>query len=997
MATNHESVAQWQDALLPHVVDRLARDRPDAKYGEWVTSSSVITITYVQLANIINGLAWLLVEQLDGPGSYGAHAEVLAYVGANDVRYSALVLAANKAGYTIFVTSPRNSPAAHRALFGRLKCRTLITSNPIPPPANAIFDAVKPLHHFTVPSVEELLIKQYPPYTLNKTFQELRQTHMVVMHTSGSTGLPKPLIWTHETCTQVLNANGCQTPGEIPSVNSLISGKRVIVTLPPFHGALLAQLLVGAIPYGNVVIAPIASPIPTAHGVVDALKQSPADVAILVPSVVAELAHNEELLDYCAANLKTIIYIGGDLPQDLGDRVASRIYLRCLWGATETGIVPQLLPSELLPSALGRTLWRYALADMQPCFTVPGMQQLEEYRTKDLFEPHPSIPDLWCWRARSDDIIVFLNGEKTNPISMEQHIMASNPEVSGALVIGAQKLQAALLIEPVSDLPLTTAEQAALIERIWPSIEESNRTAPAHACVEKSFVLVIPTDRRLIRAPKGTFMRSANISQYTEEIEKLYKNADVLSINNGDFTSDTRQHVAPTGLDATTRLIRQQILAVTAWPSLDNDDNLFDRGMDSLQGLQLTRTLRRIFYHPGFALSTVYQNPTVSQLVTAILTPNVTIQNERGSMEDLLATYRKLIHHIPVSKETAEHPKQASEQVNVFLTGSTGIIGTHLLQALLSRDRIARIFCLNRGKDGGRDAQYKNFVAAGIPTSQLDKRVTFIRVNVESPFLGLDSTLYDSLRSEINLIVHAAWPVNFNLPLSAFRPQLAALDTPAPFGYGRAKFLAELLVDAGGRHLGSKVATTVIRVGQVAGPVNSPGIWNPREWLPSLVLSSLHLGQISDSLGPRFDNVDFVPVDLLSDILVDLATAATTRTADNAATVFNLRNPQLVSWSTLLSAVVAIQPLQIVSPATWLASLRASSEADYEHVAANPAVKLLHFFEGLWAIHADTEQVPMQPLVVEKALEASPAMRKLDAVKVEWMHKWVEEWVAARK
>lgn len=86
MAANHESVAQWQDALLPHVVDRLARDRPDVKYGEWVTSSSVITITYAQLANIINGLAWLLVEQLNGPGSYGAHAEVLAYVGANDVR-----------------------------------------------------------------------------------------------------------------------------------------------------------------------------------------------------------------------------------------------------------------------------------------------------------------------------------------------------------------------------------------------------------------------------------------------------------------------------------------------------------------------------------------------------------------------------------------------------------------------------------------------------------------------------------------------------------------------------------------------------------------------------------------------------------------------------------------------------------------------------------------------------------------------------------------------
>jgi hypothetical protein len=48
--------------------------------------------------------------------------------------------------------------------------------------------------------------------------------------------------------------------------------------------------MVGAVPYGNVVIAPVAAAIPTAKAVVDALKKTPADVAILVPSVVAELA-----------------------------------------------------------------------------------------------------------------------------------------------------------------------------------------------------------------------------------------------------------------------------------------------------------------------------------------------------------------------------------------------------------------------------------------------------------------------------------------------------------------------------------------------------------------------------------------------------------------------------------------------------------------------------------------------------------------------------------
>lgn len=104
MPSEHERTARWQNSLLPHVVERLAREMPDAKYGEWVAESHVVVITYAQLANIINGLSWLLVEQLNGPGNYGSSPEVLAYVGTNDVRYSALVLAAAKAGYTVRVS-----------------------------------------------------------------------------------------------------------------------------------------------------------------------------------------------------------------------------------------------------------------------------------------------------------------------------------------------------------------------------------------------------------------------------------------------------------------------------------------------------------------------------------------------------------------------------------------------------------------------------------------------------------------------------------------------------------------------------------------------------------------------------------------------------------------------------------------------------------------------------------------------------------------------------
>ncbi|KAI0388907.1 putative NRPS-like enzyme [Xylariaceae sp. FL0594] len=1059
--TDRERLAGCEDDLIPHAVDRLAREVPDDVYAEWVTEDRVIAMTYSQLANLVNGLAWWLVDKLGGPGSYGPDAEVLAYVGPNDARYGALVLAAIKAGYVLFVTSPRNSGDAHRELFAHLHCRTLLTSDPVPPPGRLVLDAVNPPRHLAVPSVEQFLSKKHSPYQLDKTLADLLKTPFVIMHTSGTTGLPKPIIWTHETCAQVLKSKS-RPPGNTVE-RELLNGKRVIVTLPPFHGALLAQLMVGAVPYGNVVIAPVATAIPTAKAVVDALKKTPAEVAILVPSVVAELAQDPELLDYCAVHLKTIMYIGGDLPQSVGDKVASKVYLRCLWGATETGIVPQGLHRNYSPyDARSGTLWRYiqfhrcvgaafeevadgvhelvirrdkALEGTQPCFTVPGIDQLEEYRTKDLFEKHEGLP-MWCWRARADDIIVFLNGEKTNPISMEQHIMAANPEVGGALVIGAQRFQAALLIESTSKTPLTTAEQAALIERIWPSVEEANRSAPAHARVEKSFILVLPVNRPLIRAGKGTFMRGPSISQYQDEIERLYANSEVIpDADEDDSAPETAIYTLT--LEESTRLVRHHVRAVTDWDKLKDDANFFERGMDSLQGLRLVRAVRRAFHRHDFALSSIYQNPTVSQLARVLVhRGDSDAQDEWNDVENLIGTYRGLIQRIEVPKARAAD-RTTSKTVNVLLTGSTGTVGTHLLHALLSDEGIGHVFCLNRGDDGGEASQHAGFARNRFEAGVLDNRVTFIQADLQQPLLGLDKSTYESLRAKVGLMVHAAWPVNFNLALSAFRPQFAAVVNlltlaaeasskfvlvssvaavgrdayakeevaedwvlSSPFGYGRAKYIAEVLVDAAAQHFQGLVPTTVLRIGQVAGPVKKAdaGSWSAKEWFPSMVLSSLHLGKVPDELGP-FDQIDFVPVDMLAAVMVQLAKAPPPSSSPDKAIVFNVRNPHPTAWKDLLPTVVKARepPLQVVSPKAWLAALRESVDADGDDdhddddatagvYQRNPAIKLLGFFDRLWS------QAASHNMEIGRALAESAYLRELEPVGLAWMSKWVGQW-----
>lgn len=273
--------------------------------------------------------------------------------------------------------------------------------------------------------------------------------------------------------------------------------------------------------------------------------------------------------------------------------------------------------------------------------------------------------------------------------------------------------------------------------------------------------------------------------------------------------------------------------------------------------------------------------------------------------------------------------------------------------------------------------------------------------------------------------------MNFNLPLGAFRPQLAGLvgllslsaaaaarfvfvssvsavggaagaapeevlratDAPYANGYARSKFLCELLCDAAAGHLGPAVPVTIARV---SGPGSA---WKRSEWLPSLVISSLtHLGCLPDSLGPMFSLVDWVPSDVVADVVVDLALAEPCPgSEESTARVFNIRNPRTKEWKDLLPAItqearrrLGGEP-RVVSSSAWLDRLVESDQELDENKAvaasANPAAKLIEFYRGLFG-----ESVShVKPMAVEAALVGSATLCDMPAVSPEWMRKWVEE------
>jgi len=791
---------------------------------------------------------------------------------------------------------------------------------------------------------------------------------------------------------------------------------------------------------------------------VSALKVAPAEVAFLVPSIAADLAHSPPLLEYCSQHLQLILYAGGDLPQAVGDKIATKVPVRCQYGASEIGLTAQLLSPEMkaadwrwiryhhnlglefeqvLPGMFELTVKRDPkLEQYQLPFTIgPSLQHLQVYRSRDLFEKHPTIPDCWGWRARADDIIVFLNGEKTNPVSMEQHVIANNKDISAALVVGMQRFQAALLVEPAQSLgKLDSGEVAALIDTIWPSVDEANKVTPAHARVEKSLILLTAPEKPMIRSGKGTIQRQGTVAQYTAEIDELYLKVDTDSSNAERASVDTND------ANQVSQFIRRSVSYINPELLQEEDGNFFALGMDSLMAIRLVRELRHGLGNADLSVSVVHNNPSVQHLtdyiVGARLEDGAPDSLHQSEIETLLTEYEQDFRHI-LSQKSAN-----AGQI-VVLTGSTGSLGTYLLEALLMCPDISHIYTLNRRKNA-KDIYQAKSKASGFPFHQHEGRVSFLHAVLDQPHLGLDEATYEVLRIRTTLFIHNAWPVNFLLPFKAFRPHFDGLTNifrmassrpdppkllyissmssvarlqhptvahaipeeivrdfhaPYPMGYAKSKFFSELLCDTASRTLG--IPTSFARVGQIAGPVNGPkiGPWNTSEWLPSLIITSISLGSIPESLGAELDKVDWIPVDILAKALVELGTAHDNEPPAGAE-VFNVLGPRPTSWQEVLPSIVksieqhAQQVITIVSLSSWLQLLRKTADEPSDHTAniahTHPAIKLLEFYED--RMLRSTKAIDWD---MKRAMSKSESLRETPAVGAVWIDRWVKSWVSS--
>ncbi|KAI2465615.1 hypothetical protein F4781DRAFT_408665 [Annulohypoxylon bovei var. microspora] len=1054
ISDNMAKKAEFGRRLLPNVIDEIAQEEPSRECFSIPRSSKPEdgwqAITFKEYSNAINHISYLIVEKC-------GHAPpnttpTLAYIGPNDIRYVVLLIAAIKAGYKALFISPRNSDEAQMNLFDKTDCQFICF------PASHRVTVQQWVQKRAMLAVEVPPIDSWfpshevKPFPYGKTFEQAEWEPLVVLHTSGSTGLPKPVVVRQgmlavsDAYHNVPNWKGLPTFIRVWSEYS----KRQLAPFPLFHAGGLYLFFTRAIYWGNPVALGVADRPLSADLAVECLKNVDVEGILLAPMVLEEMSQSAHYIQ-ALSKLKMVIFGGSHLSRDSGNKLSSGgVKLVNAIAATEFSPFPMYVQSDpdlwqyfVINSDIFGAEWRrmeveddvYRLVIVrknehpgyQTCFyTFPDNQ---EYDTGDIYKPHPTLPDYWLYCGRLDNIVVFSSGEKINPTAIEEKL-ERHPLVKGALVLGFGRLQAGLLVEPLKH-PKDDQETQQFIDNVWPSVEEVNRETGSHGQISRSFVMFSNPQKPLPRGGKGSIQRANALKLYQEEIDELYEKG-------GEVADATVTPIDLGSVDALVESIRQlfQLRVGHKGKGLDPDTDFFSAGIDSLQVINACRLIRAGLQVAGHDIDVptraIYSNPTLRQLSTYIYSTardgTVSVSGDDKHATQAMETLRKrYTKDYPKARENRQDPVYQGQ--TVILTGSTGNLGSYLLDLLTRDPAVERVICLNRADDGGKKRQAEAMEQRGLNETWNGSKCTFLHADTTQRDFGLGHETYSKLLKDVDRFIHNAWRVDFNIQFESFEPQLQGVRNIANFaaqaskrvavtfissvgtvgqwdslkrgpvpeerledmslpsnGYGRSKMIGSLILEDIAKH--GDFPVVIIRVGQIAGSEAGAGIWAKRELIPSVIASSLYLKALPSGLA-RMSRVDWTPVEKIASMVLEISGASERVPARDISGYFHGVNPTASSWNQLALAVQDFYGKdrlpELISLKDWVSRLEKSRTQG--SLDANPGIKLLDTFREMCA-------GAQEPVILDtrRILERSPSMRSATAITPDLMKRWCSQW-----
>ncbi|KAJ7191755.1 hypothetical protein B0H12DRAFT_1039746 [Mycena haematopus] len=970
---------------------------------------------------------------------------VVSILASSDaIPYFTLMMSCMRANYVIFPISPRNSPAAVAHLIAKANVKYVLLGHE--PAMQELMTAAltilktDPLGNLPdvslAPLFEDLFLENstlISPDTLPYEYHGPDAT-ACIMHSSGSTAFPKPIYWSDHRCLQV-----ALTPwfGERDLTDQVLS----LHTMPMYHGMGMIQAFWSA-SSGLAISAFEPKPVPTIpipRSVFQACKATNTDIIFCVPTLIEAWSREPEYVKWLATRAG-VLYGGGPLNKEAGDYITSEgVSIFVLYGSSEGGVMSPILPAksgydwdyftfadlvaaEMIPHEAGK----FELIMASNVFCTPAVLNthvggIPSYATSDLMEPHPTKPGYWKIFGRTDDQIMHSTGEKTNPGPLE-NLLNQDPHVVSSVMFGRGRFNAGVLVDPKPEFKFDPADEMKLAEfrnKIWPTVVKMNDFAPQQSRLFKEMILVAKPNKPFTYTAKTTVRRQAVIADYEDEIATLY-----------DVVDETAALNIPPLLNWDAKsiheFVRNAIFSVLDTDLGDHDD-IFQHGCDSLQATWIRNALLRALRKAQLdtrqdTRNFVYDHPTIHRLAQYIFELTSGRLDEDGSLDTKSSAMRAT-----VAKYTHDFPRHAGDQEVptarvVLVTGTTGELGCYMLQNLLADDRVVRVYALNRPTRHRilRDRQVSALVDRGLAADLVDSpKLRLLEGDLTRSHFGLAAAVYEEMQKSITHILHTAWPVDFNLALRSFEPNILGLrklidfTLKSPFveppvliyassigvfehitsetslteatidpkvaagtGYQQSKWISEEIlrktIEA------TPLKSLVVRVGQLCGGPN--GAWNIQEWLPALVQSAKVVGCVADD----DRDVSWLPVHIAADAMVDFLESPT-------GGIIHLINPQPIAWSTLATVVAAELNVPLVPYTEWLERLEHTDKSGNNAVALR-ASRLLQFFRSLEKSGGE-DAFGFPKLPMPQALAASQALRagksRLEAKDVK---AWIKYW-----
>jgi len=558
------STPTGQDRLMPVVIDELARDDPrrpwaSVPYDDADLSRGYEDISYEVAANAINKLCWIIESVIGKSTTF----ETIAYLGKPDLRYHFMQMAACKTGHKVLFPAHLNSLHVHVGLLNRLECKALFYSTGMQ--VDDIL-AARPTTHVQFPELNEVLSleerAEWYPYT--KTYEEAAFDPYMVLHTSGTTGDPKPLVFNHAVISSTHRQRYLPDVEGRSHVTSLIApgpGVRVLIPSSPFHVIASACPMNLSVLGGGVFVLPYRNRGISLDGLLDVFTHCNARTAVLIPYMMEAVAKKPNSQEYIKAFDK-VLYGGGELSAFAQGVWAEHTRVQDIWGSSEIGFPPELesdpedhgyvyfdlehgglefqevsVTDDVSSDANNKTkvyemvlLWTPKSAFYSAYFARNGIrpdaESVEiEYRTGDIWTPHPDPRKsryVWRFAGRLDDLVTLDTGVNVRPAPIEEALVA-HQQVAAAIVLGNKRMQPLVLVELNAGTGTTNTEAAAVVDDIWKTVlEPLNVKLQSYTRITKTHVLVVPTDG-LVRTPKGNISRPKSECKFSKEIEAVYQ------------------------------------------------------------------------------------------------------------------------------------------------------------------------------------------------------------------------------------------------------------------------------------------------------------------------------------------------------------------------------------------------------------------------------------------------------------------------------------------